>query len=178
MTSPDASAGKSITALNLAMSIAREYNQRVYLVDADFRVPALHTYLGIAPQLQLTDYLDGKAEIDQIVSGIGVERLYLVFNTVQHEHSAELLTSPRMQQFIAELQDRDPKGLIIYDAPPLLAADDVLAFSPHVDAILMVVAEGQTDREDLAKAAQMLTDSNVAGIVLNKSRDVGGQGYY
>ena len=178
VTSPNADAGKSLTALNLAFSIAREQNQRVYLVDADFRVPGLHNYLGITPTKHLTNFLDGDCEINDVVCGVGVERLHLVFNTVQHEHSAELLTSPRMREFVSELKRRDPVGLIIYDAPPLLAADDVLAFSPQVDAVLMVVAEGETQREDLAKSVQIMTDINLLGIVLNKSRDVLGNTYY
>ncbi len=178
VTSPGPGAGKSVTVLNLAFSIAREQNQRIYLIDADFRVPSLHRYLGIEPENHLTRYLDGECNLDDVVCSLGVDRLYTIFNTVQHEHSAELLTSPRMRQFVEELRARDPEGLIVFDTPPLLLADDVLAFSPQVDAITLIVAEGETEREDLSQSIALLADQNVVGIVLNKSRDVAQSAYY
>ena len=178
ITSPNTGAGKTVTALNLAFSVAREQNQRTYLIDLDFRVPSLHRYLGVSPLNDLTNYLDGDCSISDVISVGGIDRLYFGFNTVQHEHSAELLTSPRMHQFVNELREHDPNAMVIYDAPPVLIADDVLAFGPLADAILLVVAEGQTSRNELTKAIDLLSDVKVLGIVLNKSRDMLGESYY
>lgn len=172
VSSPDMGAGKTVTSINLATAIAREQGQSVYLVDLDLREPSLHKYLGVTPDAGLTEYLDGKKELVDVVTHIGIPRLFFVFNAIDHEHSAEMLTSQRMGQFIDELRAKDPNGLIIYDAPPMLVADDVLAFSPRADAILLVVAEGETKRDDLQRSIQSLTDSNLLGIVLNKSHDV------
>ncbi len=178
ITSPDIGAGKTVTALNVAFSVAREQNQRTYLIDLDFRAPSLHTYLGVSPSKDLTSYLDGECSISDVISVAGIDRLYFCFNSVQHEHSAELLTSPRMHQFVKELREKDPHAMVIYDAPPMLVADDVLAFSPLADAVLLVAAEGQTSRNDLAKSIELLSDTNILGVVLNKSRDVASESYY
>lgn len=178
VTSPDTGAGKTVTALNLAFSVAREQNQRTYIIDLDFRVPSLHRYLGVTPARDLTNYLDGECTVSDVISVAGFERLYFGFNTVDHAHSAELLSSPRMHRFVNELREHDPNAMVIYDAPPMLVADDVLAFSPFADAVLLVVAEGQTSRNDLKKAIDLLSDVNVLGVVLNKSRDVLGESYY
>jgi len=172
LTSPDSRAGKSVTAINLAASVAREPNQTVYLIDLDLREPSLHRYLGAEPQRDLTSYLNGDAEITDVLVDADIPRLYFGFNTVPHQHSAELLTSHRMHQFVNELKTRDPHGLIIYDTPPVLVADDVLAFAPQFDAVLLVVAEGETSRDDLRKTIDVLSGINIIGVVLNKSDSV------
>lgn len=172
ISSPDRGAGKTVTSINLAISIAREQGQNVYLVDLDLREPSVHRYLGVKPARGLTEYLDGKCDLGQVVAHAGIPRLFFVFNTVGHQHSAEMLTAQRMGEFVDDLLKRDPNALILYDSPPLLVADDVLAFSPRVDAVLLVVSEGETRREDLDRSIQSLGDTSVIGIVINKSHDV------
>jgi protein-tyrosine kinase len=178
ISSPDPSAGKSLTALNLAFSIAREHSQRVYLIDADFRRPDLFRILGVTLADNLSTYFEGHCDLDGVISTIGVPRFYLALNNVQYEHSAELLTSPRMRKFVQDLRTRDPEGLFIFDMPPLLVADDVLAFSPQVDAVLLVAAEGQTEREELTESLLSLSEVNLLGVVLNKSKDLSFGSYY
>jgi capsular exopolysaccharide synthesis family protein len=170
VTSAEKGAGKSVTAINLAISVARESNQTAYLIDLDLRKSSLHTYLGVEPPAgNLTAYLEGRCGLHDVLVDAGIPRLYFAFNSVPQQHSAELLSSQRMREFVDELQKKDPNGLIIYDAPPLLVADDVLAFLPNFDAVLLVVAEGQTSREDLNKCIDMLSEVEVLGLVLNKS---------
>ena len=172
VTSPNSGAGKSVTSINLAISVARELNQTAYLIDLDLREPCLHTYLGVQdPPGGITGFLSGSATLPEAFVDAGVRRLYFGLNTVAHQHSAELLTSPRMQQFVQELKFHDPNGIVIYDMPPLLAADDALAFLPQVDALLLVAAQGETKREDLVKSISLLEETNLLGVVLNKSVD-------
>jgi protein-tyrosine kinase len=172
VTSPNAGAGKSVTAINLAISVAREQNQTAYLVDLDLREPSLHVYMGVEePPGGVTAYLTGSAGLDSALVDGGIRRLYFAFNTIAHQHSAELLTSPRMRQFVEELKHHDPNGIVIYDTPPLLAADDALAFLPQVDCLLLIAAQGETKREDLAKSIGLLEETNLLGVVLNKSVD-------
>ncbi|MDH3266010.1 MAG: CpsD/CapB family tyrosine-protein kinase [Gammaproteobacteria bacterium] len=172
LTSPNSGAGKSVTAINLAASVAREPNQTAYLIDLDLREPSLHDYLGVKPQSDLTAYLNGHAEITDVLAYAGIPKLYFGFSTVPQQHSADLLASRRMGQFVEEVKTRDPHGLILYDAPPVLEADDVLAFAPQFDAVILIVAEGETKRDDLRKSIDILSDINIAGVVLNKSLSV------
>lgn len=172
VTSPNAGAGKSVTAINLAISVAREQNQTAYLIDLDLREPSLHHYMGVEmPPGGLTSYLHGSGSLADAMVDCGIPRLYFCFNTIAHQHSAELLTSPRMRQFVEELKRHDPNGIVIYDTPPMLAADDALAFLPQVDSLLLVAAQGETKREDLAKSISLLEETNLLGVVLNKSID-------
>ncbi|MGH8495289.1 MAG: CpsD/CapB family tyrosine-protein kinase [Gammaproteobacteria bacterium] len=163
--------GKTITAINLAISLAGEVNQRVFLVDLDLRRPNISGYLGIEPQFSLSDYLRGNATLDQILVNPGVDRLVVIPNETVFENSSEMLSSPKMTQLVDQLRVDDPSWMVIYDMPPLLVADDVLAFSPYVDALLLVVAEGETKQEEVAQARELLKDANVVGTVLNKSID-------
>ncbi|MGH2952256.1 MAG: exopolysaccharide biosynthesis protein, partial [Solirubrobacterales bacterium] len=108
---------------------------------------------------------------DQILVNPGVDRLVVIPNETVFENSSEMLSSPKMTQLVDQLRVDDPSWMVIYDMPPLLVADDVLAFSPYVDALLLVVAEGETKQEEVAQARELLKDANVVGTVLNKSID-------
>jgi capsular exopolysaccharide synthesis family protein len=162
--------GKTLTAINLAISLAGEINQRVILVDLDLRRPTISKYFGFEPQHDLSDYLRGDATLEQILVNPGVDRLAIIPNETVFENSSEMLLLPRMMQLVDQLRVNDPSWIIIYDMPPLLAADDTLAFSPYVDALLFVVSEGETRQDAVAQARELLKDANVVGTVLNKSQ--------
>ena len=86
-------------------------------------------------------------------------------------NSSEMLSSPKMVQLVDELKNRYPGRIIIFDMPPLFYADDVLAFSPYVDASLLVLEEGKTKDEELVRAVDLLSSTNIIGTVLNKSSE-------
>jgi Mrp family chromosome partitioning ATPase len=89
-----------------------------------------------------------------------------------------MLSSPRMVKLAEELKTRYPARIVVMDMPPILACDDVMAFAPHVDAVLMVVEEGKTRREDLHRSMELLEHVNILGTVLNKAeRGQTGYGY-
>jgi protein-tyrosine kinase len=179
VTSPNVGAGKSVTAINLAISLSREHNQTVYLIDLDLREPKLNKYLGVDnPPGGITTYLNSTCGLSEAMVDGGVPRLYFALNTVAHQHSAELLTSPRMRQFVEELKLHDPNGIVIYDAPPMLVTDDALAFLPLVDAVLLVAAQGETKRDELVKTISLLEESHLLGVVLNKSVDIERENVY
>ena len=93
-------------------------------------------------------------------------------------HSSELLTSPRMGEFLQQLDAELPRRVIIFDMPPVLAADDVLAFAPQFDGMLLVVAEGTTGRDSLRSAKEVLSEMNLLGVVLNRSAERNDSAYY
>jgi capsular exopolysaccharide synthesis family protein len=171
ITSAGAGQGKTLTAINLAISLAREVHRTVLLADFDLRRPRLHQYLGFEPQSGIGDYILRDTPLHEIVINPGIERLVVLPGKEPLLNSSEMLASPKMVQLVEELKTRYPSRLVIFDLPPLLAADDALAFSPYVDAFLMVLEEGKTNKDDLQQAMGMLQGTNLIGTVLNKSRD-------
>lgn len=163
--------GKTLTACNLAVSIANDVNQSVILVDLDLQRPSLAKYFGLEVQASIGDYLTEKAELDEIVyTPSGLDRIVIIPNREPVSHSSELLASPRMRTLLDWLKNQGPETIVIFDMPPVLACDDVLAFAPYADAILLVIAEGVTERSSIARTMEMIGDRTLLGVVLNKSR--------
>ncbi len=177
ITSPAPGAGKSLTALNLALSIAMEVNKTVLLVDADLRRPSLHTYLGLKPKYGLGDYLTRGVPLEKMLINPGVGRFVLLPAGKSRSNSAELLSSPRMEELVQELKQRYRSRYILFDLPPMLAVADVLAFAPLVEATMLVVEEGKSREEDIVHSCELLQKMNFIGAVLNKSRERT-KGYY
>jgi Mrp family chromosome partitioning ATPase len=84
-----------------------------------------------------------------------------------------------MVRLVEELKSRYANRIILFDMPPLLSCDDVIAFSPYVDAIMLVVEEGGSRKDDLKRAYDLIAEKNLVGTVLNKSEDrISAYGYY
>jgi len=177
VTSVSPNEGKTLTAVNLAISLAMEVNQTILLVDFDLRRPHIHTYFNYVPDKGLSDYITADVPLSEILFNPSIERLVVLPGNVPLLNSSEMLSSPKMVQLMDELKTQYPSRLVIFDLPPLLSTDDALAVSPYVDAILLVVEEGVTQRDDLARAREMLQEVNVIGTVLNKG-PMTGEGYY
>jgi Mrp family chromosome partitioning ATPase len=170
--------GKSLTAINLSISLARDLETSVVLTDLDLRKPSLHRHLGLRPPYSIHDYLRGAAPITKVAVRPGFERLGVILNDRPVRDSSEILASP-MAGRLVETLEAGPDRIAVFDLPPVLASDDMLAFSPHVDAVLMVLAPGRTKRGDLTKAFRLIEDMNLVGVVLNKSwEDVAPYYYY
>lgn len=163
--------GKSLTAINLALSISREGNQNVFLVDLDMRRPSMGRYLGVNPRHGVQEYFEGAVEAKDIFFRIGPPGLAIAAATEARDASSELLSSDRLPQLIEHVSSEDPNAVVLFDMPPLLLADDVLAVAPRVDALLLVATEGKTKRHDLATATELVSQFGLAGIVLNRSSE-------
>lgn len=172
ISSPATGSGKTMTAINLAISLAREINRTVLLADFDLRNPSIHEYFGYRPELGLSDYLFHDAPLADMLFSPSIDRLVVLPGRESIHNSSEMLRSPQMSQLIEELKGRYPDRLVIFDLPPILAVDDALAFAPFTDAMLMVAEDGGTQRDDLEKALEILKDTPMIGTVLNKSRSV------
>lgn len=170
ITSASEGDGKTLTALNLAINIAREVDHTVLLVDANLRKPSVQHQLGFHAEYGLSDYLQKDVSIDQIlVHPEGIPRFVILPAGHAIDHSSEMLSSPKMNRLVNELKNRYPSRIVIFDLPALLTASDALAFSPYVDAMLVVIAEGGTRSDDLRRAFEMLQGTEVIGTVLNKA---------
>ena len=176
ITSPMDGNGKTVTAINLAINLAREVNQTVLLVDLDLRQPSIHGYFVEQNIPGISDYLLEDRELSEILFHPGLERLVILPGDKSFANSSEMLSSPKLVQLVDELKTRYPSRLVLFDMPPLLTCDDVLTFLPNVDAVMLVVEEGATKKAELAHAYDLLKNTNVIGTVLNKSHG-GGPAY-
>jgi protein-tyrosine kinase len=177
LTSPGPSEGKSLTALNLALTIAAEGNNDVFLLDLDLRNPSVARYLGVAPSHSIADCLAGKCGPQDALFSVGIANLTLGTSAANNSQASELLASGRLFELLAYIREVSTRPLIMIDMPPVLNTDDALVLAPQVDAMLMVVGEGRTRRDGLNRATELLSDFNLAGIVLNHSRETV-QDYY
>lgn len=170
ITSPGLNEGKTLTAINLAISLAMEVSYTVLLVDADLRHPNVHTYFGLEPEFGLSDYLVSDKPLQELlVHPAGIQGLVILPGGKPLTNSAEMLNSPKMSRLVEELKTRYPSRIVLFDLPPLLATADTIAFTPYVDAAILVLEEGKTSTEDAQRATALLKDTHLIGAVLNKS---------
>jgi capsular exopolysaccharide synthesis family protein len=178
VSSPTAGAGKSLTAVNLAISLAMEANHSVLLVDLDFRRPCIHEYFGISPDKGLVDYFSDDVPLNELFIHPGIEKLVLLPAGHSIHRSSELLSTPKMLNLADELKNRYPDRMIIVDLPPLLQSDDAMVFFPNADACLLVVAEGINTTEEIERSLQLIDETKYLGSVLNKSDEIWSPSYY
>lgn len=179
ITSPGPGEGKSITALNLAISLAREGNYDVFLLDLDLRNPSICRYLGIKPKCEITDFFRGEvAAQDLFFSLSGIDRLSLAGGTVATSEASELLATGYLEELLACIASLSDNPLTLIDLPPVVNTDDALIVAPRVDATVLVVSEGRTSRVGLERAVGLLADYTVAGVVLNQATESSGSEYY
>lgn len=168
VTSPRRQEGKTLTAINLGISIALDVNQTVLLVDADLRQPRVHQAFGLRDEPGLAAYLAGDTLFEDALVHPGIPRFLVLPGGHGIPHSVELLTSPRMLALVEELRQRYASRLVIVDLPPVLDVPDTLAFSPSLDALLVVVEAGRTQADDVQRSLRLLQGTPVLGTVLNK----------
>lgn len=170
--------GKTLTALNLAISLAQEVNQTVLLADLDLRRPSLLRYLTPEPMPGISDVLNGREDLSEILVNPGIERLVILPGHEALAGSSEQLSSPRMVRMVEELKTRYPDRIVLFDLPPLFVGDDVMAFAPNLDSLLLVLEEGKTTVEELRAAFELLEGHHIIGTILNKSiHNLGPPGY-
>ena len=169
--------GKTLTAVNLSINLAWHLTTSVVLVDMDLRNPSIHRYLGIDTRFGVMDYLNGDVPLVRAGVRPGMERLGVIMNDRPVANASELLSSPEAMQLIEEVKRGDDR-IAIFDMPPVFAGDDVLAFAPLVDAVLIVLAQGTTNRASLLPLRELLQNVNVIGSVLNRSSERVAPYYY
>lgn len=163
--------GKTMVAINLAMAISMHQGHSALLVDFDLRHPSIAERLGIPADPGVEECLATERPIEQAFVRLeGYDRLMILPAGSPVVHSSELLASDYTRKLVAELSSRYADRVVLFDLPPLLGADDALAFLPAVDAALVVVGEGHTRAEHLTRSLELLKDIPIVGTVLNRSR--------
>lgn len=178
VTSTGPGDGKTLTALNLSFSLAREKNSEVVLLDLDMRNPSICTTLGVTPPREMSDFFERQPTPQDMFFSIGMDNLMIAGQVTPAENSSELLASNCFEELISHIKQSAINPVILIDLPPVLVTDDALVLAPRLDALLLVVSEGQTDRGELDKAIELLSEFQLAGVVLNRASDRGAHDSY
>ena len=178
ITSPQPAEGKTLTAVNLALTFAKVYNQTILLVDCDLRHQNVHKILGFQSTSGLMNYLLKDQPLEELIIWPGVDKLTLISGGRTMSDSSELLGSPQMKSLIQEMKSRYEDRYVIFDTSPVLIGDDAIALAHNIDSIIMVVEEGRTSMKDVKKALEMLPQEKFLGFVLNRQKDALGNKYY
>ena len=171
IVSPTPTAGKSVVAINLAISIAKLPQKTAILVDFDLRRPSVARYLGLKQEKSLNDFLSGNAKISEIIVNPSIPRLTILPTNKPVKQSSETLSSNIIQNLVIELRERYDSRIVIFDLPPVLNADDAMVFLPQFDCVLFIVGDGLHTEPELTQSMRLLAKSNVLGVVVNRAED-------
>lgn len=160
--------GKSVTALNLALCLAKEIDNTVLLIDADLRKPSIDRYLGYTANLGLTDILEGRAAVEEALMHTGIGKLVVLSAGRTASNPVELFSSNRMVQFIQEVKHRYPDRYIIIDTPPVLPFAEARTLARLVDGVVFVVKERFSTGASVSEALSALEGACVLGLVYNE----------
>lgn len=164
--------GKTLTAINLALSLAADPATSVVLLDLDLRRPTMASTLGLEIALGLDDYLNGEARAQDVAVGFeGIERLTVVPMRSSMIDSASAIAGARLQGLLKEIGDAREHPIAIVDLPPVLLSDDMLMAAGLLDGVVVVAREGLTRREDLQRLRVLLGKMPILGSVLNAATD-------
>ncbi len=166
VTSANHGEGKSLLTVNLAISLAQEYDHTVLIVDADLRAPACHRYLDVTPQRGLADCLLDGGDVGQALVNTGIGKLVLLPAGRTVKNPLELLSSNSMRRLIGEIKDRYRDRIILIDTPPVLLFAETRTLADVADGAVLVVREGKTSLEDIEESLALL-NNKVLGLVYN-----------
>lgn len=172
--------GKSFTALNLALSLAREKDIRVLLVDADVAKPQLSHVLGLSEMPGLLDALhDVDIDVETLIRTTDVPTLsFLPAGRSSPEEATELLASSRMARLGMTLGENDPERIVVFDSPPLLQTTESSALARVVGQVVVVVRAEWTPQPVLLDALKILEGHPSVSLVLNQSVHTVTSSYY
>jgi len=178
ITSSVPSEGKTFTTINLAMSIASEVDLRVLLIDADVSKPSVLDRLGLPFRKGLMDLLtEPGLSLADVILRTNVDKLSLLPAGSANSHATELLASDGMTRLVGELAAYDPNRVVLFDAPPLLAAPETRALAAQVGQIVLVIEAQRTPRNTVTEALELIKDFPVVMTLLNKVHGGAGAGY-
>lgn len=178
ITSPSIESGKTLISTNLAISISQLPTRTVLLVDFDLRRPSVAKTLGLKRAVSLNDVLAGRTGIGEAMVNPGIERFVVLPTNEPVAGASETLASAKVGQLVSEMRDRYGDRIVIFDLPPILAADDVMTILPRIDCVLLVVGSGSSTESEVEEAMNRLAKANLLGVVLNKEEAPVQNSYY
>lgn len=169
VVSPNSGAGKTVTAINLAIAIGSKQGVQTALVDLDFYRPSVTRYLGLSNIPSVLDFFEEKKSLRDVTVRPDLPGMFLLGNERVSRRGAEHLTSPKADELVDRCLNEFGAKVVIFDISPILGCDDTIAFLPKVDCVLMIVASGNTKTSELKEARRLLGSARVIGTVLNKA---------
>jgi capsular exopolysaccharide synthesis family protein len=165
VTSPGRREGKSLTAANLALTMAQNFQSRICIVDADLRYSRLHTMFGVKESVGLADVLVGETMLADALVGLDDQQITVLPAGATPSHPAELLGSTTMRRTIEALRTQFDR--VIIDAPAVGPLADVGILAPLVDGVVLVVQAGVTTKPAIHEAVTTIGAGKLLGVVLN-----------
>lgn len=178
VTSSAKGAGKTFVSLNLALSLARNHDNRVMLFDLDMRAPGLSKVLHARESLRVDKFLKGEVDPKMYLRKLE-DNLLVGLNARSIPNSAELIHSETAKQVLdATIHEFQPT-VVIFDLPPLMVSDDTIGMLDHVDGALLIAAAGETRTKEIAESEQLILEhTNLLGVILNKGEQSETKKYY
>jgi protein-tyrosine kinase len=173
VTAPTAGCGKTVTAANLALSIARQPERSVLLVDLDLHRPQVANSLGIKCQHGLLSVLDGRAALTDAMIQARIDSLRFLVLPAEAPTlgSSELIASRAMSSLLQAIKKEHRAQTVIFDMPPMLSSDDVISLLPQIDCVLLVAAVGTSTVSEIKQCSRHLQTAEVVRLVLNKTSE-------
>lgn len=177
ITSPTPGCGKTFVAANLAFALSRQASCRTLVMDLDLRIPSLGRTLGVRAPGSIADLLGGTRSPAEHLLRLA-PNLAVGLNDSPVHDAAELLQEPGTAAALAAMLAGLEPDVVLYDLPPTLACDDVIAFLPQVDGILLVANGNATKAEEIRQCERLFGDAvPLLGVVLNRADERGAETY-
>lgn len=169
VTSPEEGAGKTLTSLNLALTLTRGEERRVLLLEGDLWRPQLHTYFEGDPQGMpgLQQVLDRELSLSEAVVPVEGSSLEVLFAGATHM-AGDKMSGRRMSEVLAEV--RAAYEMVVIDSPPMGLLASARSLAARSDGVVLVVRANQTRKRNVEKALAVLGPEKMIGVVLNGAR--------
>ncbi len=177
VTSTAPGAGKSFVAANLAISIAQNIDEYVFLMDCDLRSPSIHSLFGFDEIQGLSEYLSEAKPLSSLLVKTFLEKLTILSAGKIPFNPSELLSSEQMRRLIHEVKLRYSDRYIIIDTPPPSLTSETSALSRQVDGIVIVIEHGKTRKKDVLDLISIYGREKIIGTVYNFAKKKRGYGY-
>jgi Mrp family chromosome partitioning ATPase len=180
VTSATPNCGKTFTSVNLALSIARQPDRSVFLIDLDLQKPNVAPTLGLRPERGLLALLAGECSLAEAIieASIGNSKMLVLPTEAATQSSSEKLNSRPMVQLMNQIRQEYSTSIVIFDLPPILPSDDVISILPSIDSALFVTAIGTTTHSEIKECRKHLDLTDVLRVVVNKSEETTASYYY
>jgi capsular exopolysaccharide synthesis family protein len=167
ITSPGRGEGKTLTAGNLGLAMAQEWQRRICIVDADLRHPQMHRLFGLPDGPGLCDVLTGRATLEEALVTLEEHQITILPAGHVPAHPAELLGTGAMRRTFETLRTQFDR--VVVDTAPATPLADVSVLAPFVDRVLLVVRAGVTTKPSIHDAVSSIDGAKLLGLVLNEA---------